>query len=63
LARATPWWAPTLHLAVVVAFGLIAVAWHADPRLVAFVAVMACAALRWNGPWPTITFGGKRDAD
>jgi hypothetical protein len=58
-----PWWTRTVHLALVVAFGVVAVLAHADPALVATVAVMVCAALAWKGPWPSITIGGRHDPE
>lgn len=60
---ADPWWVVTAHLLIVTVFGVVAVVARADAGLVLPIAVMACAALRWNGPWPSVTFGGKHDRD
>jgi hypothetical protein len=62
-SRREPWWVRTVHLALVAVLGGLAILVRADPRLVLGIAVMACAALGWTGPWPTITFGGRRDPD
>jgi len=56
-------WRPTIHLVAVLVFGMVAIALRADARIVAVIGVMVCAALRWNGPWPTITFGSRNDRD
>lgn len=56
-------WRPTIHLVAVLVFGTVAIALRADARVVGVIGVMVCAALRWNGPWPTITFGSKTERD
>lgn len=56
-------WLPTVHLFAVLAFGIAAIALGADAGVVGVIGVMACAALGWHGPWPTIVVGGRPPAD
>ena len=56
-------WLPTVHLFAVLAFGIVAIVLGADAGVVGVIGVMACAALGWRGPWPTIVIGGRPPTD